>query len=342
MYTDYTDLGDWLNASTMFKPDGSGGFNLEGLCQNFRLFAGGIKVLPQVETVTSTDGNYVTNFWGGTCTPMDVTNIMDTVVPEEKSMDDLVVDMGISDEQYKYRKGMAHIMRKEHNSLGVAAAGDAVQEVVRNWSNVQEFPNCEGVTVRYDPFQYEEQLETNTLSSYFIGTASNRYNTSNIQFPFVLVKFNEAVNNDEPYPIRIFANVWLECSLVQPTPIFSSKSPVDANFPLIRSIVSDTDRFPLVTKGHSFKNFLQMATQFTSDLGMFTRELKPVVRETKRLVRPFVRPIAQQFRRRRARNKRKRKRRRKNKESRLAGSALPGSRAAFRNTTGFNRAGPNL
>lgn len=262
-----------INADTILPNDGSGSFtpssNPSGLAQGVRIFAGGIKVLPVIETITSSDTLAVRNYWGGYMTPQDWSS---------------------------WTTGSYNL-----------------SEIVRNSRNVQEYPNAEGVTVRYDPFQYEEQLEFTYGRNFSLtvedqeATKLGPHNTDGCYFPFVYINFTDGLgiaDIGQPFPIKIFASFWMESILKSPSPIYSMKSPVDLNFDRIRALAGDTDRFPPVTKGHSFADFLSQAHKFVKEFVSVAHELAPVVK-------PVVKAVSNVVKKKKVNRKVKKVKRRK-------------------------------
>jgi hypothetical protein len=324
-----------VNASVIMGLS-SGVGTQSGLAQAFRIFAGGLKVLPSIETITSDSTLAVRNFWGGTCTPADIENLASSVSPEEKS-DFMSVRSSFSS---KHSLGTGN--RRGFTTLGATATSTSVFEAVVNWNNVREFPNSKGITVRYDPFQFQEQLDYINYQNLNMSTTGtrNRFDTSHIDFPFVLVRFtDQGIPQDGLLPIRIFASYWLETILVKPTPIYSVKSPVDWNYPKIRAMMSDTSLYPLVVEGHSFLPFIAQAGRLAREIRQDARELRPAIKLVKQTGRGVVRAIAGLNRIANKKKKKKRKRRRKRRAMARAqrGNLLPGvARDGFKVTMGPN------
>lgn len=292
-------LPELMNASSIMPNNGDGFFNANsssGLATALRLFAGGIKVLPTIETITSSDTFAVRNFWAGHLTPADISGWM------------------------------------------TGATNTNIQEVVRQARNVQEYPNADGVTVRYDPFQYEEQLEFISSDSLNfaeadkdVGSKVSRTNTDAYYFPFVYIATTNSIDSSYTgsWPFKIYASWWFESLLKHPTPIYTMKSPIDINYHKVAAIAGDTDLYNPVTKGHTFRNFLQSTHGFVKAIENVEKDLRPVLK-------PIVKMI-------RAKNKQRKKIKRKknlrkNKQprgARLAGVYSDGS-------SRLNHTGPNL
>jgi hypothetical protein len=360
----------YINFSTIMGMSTSGVADFSGLCEALRLFAGGIKVLPAIETITSSDTIAVRNYWGGNVTPSDIFNIMDEATLEntsktKKTKEKLTSikenyvdakDDSKSDEIYVTKR-----MRMSGKSLksifmrnGVREVNSSldVHELIRNLANTQEFPNAEGCTVRYNPFQFEEQLEmipieeinmgetqpipsaaaTSTFyiaANQQIGTKYSRHLTDNIAFPYICMDFTQTVPADTAFPIKIYASVWMESILIQPTPIYTEKSPVDLNFNKIRGIIGNTDLFPVAVKGHSFKNLFQMAGKFAEQAIRTYKEMAPYGKQMYAAGKGAYKAYKQikgGKRKRKVRQQVPRKRRRRNPKGRARGAQLPGSK----------------
>lgn len=128
------------------------------------------------------------------------------------------------------------------------AASSSVITLVRNSPYSDMFANNEGCTARYNPFQLETQLTLN-------DSTAGMVNTGCLEMPCVLIKFSQAIDDGELFPVRVDCRIWLEGILKQPTPIYSTSSIPDPYYPQLRSILSaSSDNLPLVTKGHTFES----------------------------------------------------------------------------------------
>jgi hypothetical protein len=278
----------------------------DGLATSLRIFAGGLKVLPLIETVTSDSVTYVANIWGGQLTPGNLSNIVSTLVPtarghsrhyphsveSDSKWDDLASVHGMGNirplaplsrtsgvHKEKERrvfstKGMNFnsCRRRRHQIVGATGQtkdGYSPYELARLATDVQEYPNAQGCTTRYNPFQHEEQLQYFNVTGMRSTAATvglsgfEIMNTDDIQMPFICLRFSQGgVAAGAAYPIKVFANWWLETELVLPTPIYTVISPVDPNFAMVRALASDHTTFPLTTSGHSFKPFLRYLGKF--------------------------------------------------------------------------------
>jgi hypothetical protein len=156
------------------------------------------------------------------------------------------------------------------NSPGTGTNGPEPFELVRMVPDCREFSNAKGCTVRYNPFQHEDQLEyfnvtgmwTDANSSSAVRGYTEIMNTDDIQMPCIVVKFSEHLDTAQPYPFKLHCCWWMESELVLPTPIFSDRSPCDPNFEQIRAIASDTTEFPVVVEGHSFRPWQKLVMKF--------------------------------------------------------------------------------
>jgi hypothetical protein len=139
----------------------------------------------------------------------------------------------------------------------IVTDGLDAQTVLKQGTSVKEYSNSEGVTVRYNPFQTDMQLDMIPINTYM----SEVYSFDSIKMPCVLVKFSQPVpavtDPDHEMPIIVWARAWLECELKKPTFIYAEHSPVDPEFNQIRSHMSTANDVlhPLTAAGHSLNPF---------------------------------------------------------------------------------------
>ncbi len=124
-----------------------------------------------------------------------------------------------------------------------------VETIIRNSSCAETYANNEGCCVRYNPFQNEIQLRTQSLEDCLNTAQSFTFH----KMPAIYVRFSATIAAAGSAPIILHARYWIEGVLKKPTPIYSEQSPVDVNFPMIRAALSGCHpEFPIVTAGHSF------------------------------------------------------------------------------------------
>jgi hypothetical protein len=321
-----------VNQTTILGLEGnSGEIDYSGMAEQFRIFAGGMKILPTIETITSSTTDAILNIWGGQVTPGELANITTPValnkrvngchindnnnntgniMYEQKVPDDIESCHG-SLTQYvtlqtisnkvnqqvrrnsltvNYKKNGIRKVTKEmalRRKLGLKElhGGLSVWSLVRNLDNVREYPNSEGCSVRYNPFQSVDQLDPVNIDTVQLDPASDRYadphiNSNDVTMPFVAIRFTNALSNTTTLPLKIYASWWLEACLIQPTPIYTERSPVEPNYDQIRSIVSNTNTFPTVTSGHTFLSFVAM-------LPTYVEAVKDVIEIAKDVVGVF-------------------------------------------------------
>jgi hypothetical protein len=125
-----------------------------------------------------------------------------------------------------------------------------IYNVIKQANNVKSFTNNAGACSRYNPFQDEFQLRPLPLAN---------ANNSSVSFagyycPCIVVKFRNVVAAGSTIPAKIYSNYWIEGEITEPTPIYSTRSPVDIFYKEISAILSREDATPLVCEGHTFKS----------------------------------------------------------------------------------------
>lgn len=139
--------------------------------------------------------------------------------------------------------------------------GSNFWNVLRQSEHIQEFANSQGASVRLDPFDQKAFLEMRSWANW---TEMISYDTSLMQFPIIACRFTESFSNGDVLPIRFMSQHWLEGQLMQPTPIFSSRPPMDLEYSLITRLISNNPvSYPIVVQGHSFKSFMNNVGKLT-------------------------------------------------------------------------------
>lgn len=147
---------------------------------------------------------------------------------------------------------MLEIGNAATNSLNIFA-------MVKSSPCAKSFSNNQGVSVRLDPFQAEEQLAMLPIT--YVGSSVKPYD--NFKMPCVAVAFSQAVAAAAAMPIILHGQAWLEGVVRQPSPLYAQQSPVDTEWNKVRSIMSQcNDAYPLVASGHSFAAILAAAPLF--------------------------------------------------------------------------------
>jgi hypothetical protein len=280
-----------INVASILPLDSSWYGTYDGLAESIRVFAGGVKVLPMIETITSSDTPAIRNLWAGNVAPIDLANHADTVAEEKQTI--ALANGNVC----KFQPNTNLVQRK--STLKDAYAGRSLISLVRNSRDTFEFPNNQGATARYNPFQFEEQLEMVTADTINLEDSVTYYTpmtnqeTGRVAMPFVLVEFNQTLDANTVAPLKYWANYWMECGLLQPTPIFSTRSPSDGMYDQVRAAMGNTEKFPVAVSGHSFRGIRQMAGAFTSTLGPTLRELRkqPRRKRKKAVVRKAAKAI---------------------------------------------------
>lgn len=143
--------------------------------------------------------------------------------------------------------------------LWMNGSGVDIRTLVKNSPHAEVYGNSEGTSNRYDPAQKSGLFEVIQLNNW--GNDAKR--KDDIRMPTVAIQFSQAITIGDPMPIICHIQWWLECELRQPTPIATSPSPVDAAFDSVMIMLSSSDDiYPVVTKGHSFKNFARGLPRF--------------------------------------------------------------------------------
>jgi hypothetical protein len=139
--------------------------------------------------------------------------------------------------------------------------GSLIFDMVKNSRGSQMYANNQGVCVRYDPFQREDQLEM--MGTDKIMTTDRP--VDGLHFPCVAIKFKDLIapGSVASAPLTIADRYWIEAVPKQPTPIYAQRSPTDLLYPQLRMLMAGgCERHPLVTKGHSFASFVSAAPSF--------------------------------------------------------------------------------
>jgi hypothetical protein len=148
--------------------------------------------------------------------------------------------------------------------------------IVRQSEYIEEFTNSQGCCVRLDPFSLPNYLEMRSLQNW---SEIENFDTSLMEFPLIVVRFTQNVSNGDTLPIKFMSQYWLEGSLVQPTPIFTSQAPYDMEYPMITKLIANSpETYPLVVQGHSFKSFLKgvgKVGQLVSKAALVSSHLAP-------------------------------------------------------------------
>jgi len=148
--------------------------------------------------------------------------------------------------------------------------GENIFDVVRQSTFIQQFQNSTGASVRLDPFDFSRFLDMRTLANW-----SNiiNFDTSFMLFPTIAILYTFPITNPTPYvgqsvPIRFQSQMWLEGQLVQPTPIFSTQSPMDMAYEtIVKSIAYQPETYPIVTQGHSFTTIFNKVGTIVRSVG---------------------------------------------------------------------------
>lgn len=347
--SDAVDVFQGVNSDTIFGVRSDNPeqeymhYDYAGLVEAFRLFAGGIKILPTIETITSSDTTAIANIWGGQMTPGDLFNVMSNTPITEQKVDERypsitpmsrmkrercdaessysMASQQISDYRprpsrekisrllakrigHSYRRRSRHWVRDTANRLGATNHGGQIWELVRNCPDVEEYPNNMGCTVRFNPFQERDQLDyvdilqwdPDGLIEYLVNemggvgdapifsSQPSHMVTNDVHMPFIAVRFTQSISPAASLPVKLYSTYWMETELVQPTPIYSTKSTCDPRYDEIISVFSNTTRFPTVVSGHTFKSLFKLVDRAISAMVEEEPLLKLAYRDGKKAI----------------------------------------------------------
>jgi hypothetical protein len=196
--------------------------------------------------------------------------------------------------------------------------------LAKNAPSARVFSNNVGCSSRFDPFQTDFITDMRDISQFY----SNTIRWDAIRLPSILVNFSAPIAALNTLPIIFSAQLWLEGSLKQPTPIFSTSSPVDPVWSVVKPMFSlPCTIHPVVTEGHSFPLFAATAPAFLKTVSNGLRSASQIGARALNVGRQVVRfpkrvnRIAR--RNRKARRANKRNPTRKGKVSR---TIMPGTR----------------
>jgi hypothetical protein len=183
-----------------------------------------------------------------------------------------------------------------------------IKTIIKNSNDSATYGNNDGATVRYDPFQVENQLAMTPLSA--LHNVAN--DKSNLRLPCVLMLFSAFIEPTDSFPFIVHTQWWMEAILEQPTPIYSSPSPIDPHFESLKAAFSTSGHlYPLVTKGHTLRSFRLSLNAFMSHANSLFKSGSNLFQSAVRTYRTANRAIKTVRRATRpARKKKKRKRRR--------------------------------
>jgi hypothetical protein len=179
-----------------------------------------------------------------------------------------------------------------------------VRTMLKNTPDSEIYGNNAGVCTRYDPFQNTDQLTYPTLPRLI----DDSWGRDPIRMPCFVAQFSQGVSTTNPQvPVIVHQQWWFEGVLKSPTPIYSVRPPIDPAFDQVKAAVTQSNVYPLVTKGHSFDAFLD-------NVDLFLRHARRIQREGSKIYRSS-RNIARRFRTNP--NKRKKRKKRKKRQPRL-------------------------
>jgi hypothetical protein len=134
--------------------------------------------------------------------------------------------------------------------------GTSMYVLARDSQGYAEYTNAEGITGRLNPYQpgILKLTEMQALQNW----SSDTFNTSNMYFPTLLVRFTTNITvGDTSFatmPMRLTYRIYLEGCLSMPTPIISDKVDyVPGCYDMARAVAFDVVKFPVIVSGHSLK-----------------------------------------------------------------------------------------
>ncbi len=180
--------------------------------------------------------------------------------------------------------------------LGSIVANNINVEVaIASASCTQTYANNQGCSVRYNPFQNENQLRVQSLEDCLNTAQSFTY----YKMPVIFARFSNGIAaTTGTSPLIIHAKYWIEGVIRKPTPIYSRPSDSDILYPMIRTALAGCgSQFPLVTPGHSFPSLLSIGIAAARLVNNVTGGLLNLV-EGKKPAPPRAQPKKQPRRRR--------------------------------------------
>lgn len=237
------------NEITIFSEDTS-----NSLAQSGRIVSFGLKVWPQIETITTSDTLAISTIMAGTI--------------QYSSLITDYLDFGGTQQQIL---------------AGLESNG-----------NFKTYPNAEGVTVRLNTLQpdmisMKSQTNWHDSSKYYI----DEYHVPLIYIGFTQsISGSAGAIDGASYfqtPLYIESIVWLEAALQTPTPILQTTSPIDHNYlNIVTSMLAAGPAvFPVVTRGHSFKSFSQNMAKFSRHVAAFLDNSSHLATSVSRGLRVF-------------------------------------------------------
>jgi len=156
-----------------------------------------------------------------------------------------------------------------------------------------EYSNALGASVRYDPFQVEQQLTLMPLKDF----NQQMFDWSNVRLPTLLVLFNHPVAITVSFPFKLHTSFWIDAILKEQSPIFPSLFTPDINFEQTKALLSSMQYdsiLPLSTIGHTFKDYKSYKTSVnkkitklihsSSPFGKMLRKKKNVILTKKNII----------------------------------------------------------
>jgi hypothetical protein len=146
------------------------------------------------------------------------------------------------------------------------------------------FKGVDGVTVRYSVLQssVQEEFRQAFPTALFVDTdpysdtnqvneqasiASQDIMAPNDFFPAVVWRFNTVDDEYKNYSLRVESVVHLQCQPASLCPFMTHTATPDPNYTSLQIILGNTESFPIVTKGQSFKAFMSGVRQAVASIG---------------------------------------------------------------------------
>lgn len=188
------------------------------LCKGYRLIAGGVQLLPLIETVTSTATQYISKFYSGCLSQRDLNRWFSGSGVTLVSLFEAAPDF-----------------KSFSNCDGTSVRYDPLQ-----------YPK---------QLQWYTPVE---LSDVEIFNNDNLFWTCcYCEFSTAIAPVLSGANYIYTFPVRTYAKLWLEGQLVQPTPILGKLPSVDENWhQIVQSLRRMPNIFPCNVSGRSFSSFM--------------------------------------------------------------------------------------
>lgn len=193
------------------------------LCKGYRLLAGGVQLLPVIETVTSTAGQYITKYYSACLCQRDLNRWFASTTSLVSLFE------------------AARDFKSYSNCDGTCIRYDPLQyEKQLTWFTPVELTDI-------DRFNNDNLFWTCCY----------------VEFATAITPVLSGSDYIYTFPVRCYSKLWLEGQLVQPSPIIGKLPSIDEHWKdILFSMKRMNDLFPCNTTGRSFQPFASKARKF--------------------------------------------------------------------------------